>query len=316
MNIKTLFRHTSSTLVILSVLFAVSCASSPRNERLNSMESLHDAEYRIFSIPDEDEDYIYLRIYNPSYRRRFSGGSLLQSGINIVEVRPMITSHVALGFDLNDEFYGLTAYSRPNLAMEECGNTSSNLYMKTCDSKKSLQTLLAMKVTREEKESMRSLVMHCMEEELVVYDTFQNFKVASKKINDAIHHRPKAEEHTVEARADFIDFSTVSFEEEVQTIKVMDFFEDRKNPFVCSNFAAWVLYRTVPETRRFFNENFTDLMLVGPSDVASVPGFEPVFTSTWASYRKAIRKIKEERRACVSGPLKMDGGRIAKKSSL
>lgn len=341
MNLKRLL---FASLIVFALVFVSSCASSPKPVKLNTKESLEGEDFRIFSVPDENSDYIYLRIYNPYYWRKLSGGSIIQAGINLVEIKPIMTSHVAIGFGLDDEFYGLTAYARPNLSVEECSNIKSNRYMKQCDPKKSLQTVLAIKVSPEEKAAARKTVLFCAENNLVKYDTAQNFRIASREINKKVflkeeysdglsyfselqngseedlilnsesENKPenklvteseKKSESEVEPALESEKKS--GFELDIESglepeselaertkILLPEFDENGKNPFVCSNFAAWVIYMNVPKTQSYFDSNFSDILLVGPSDVASIPGFFPVFTSTWSSYERAVEEIKEE----------------------
>lgn len=347
MNLKRLL---FASLVAFVLVFVPSCASSPKPVKLNTKESLEGEDFRIFSVPDESSDYIYLRIYNPYYWRKLSGGSIIQAGINLVEIKPIMTSHVAIGFELDDEFYGLTAYARPNLSVEECSNIKSNRYMKQCDPKKSLQTVLAIKVSPEEKEAARKTVLFCSENNLVRYDTAQNFRIASREINKKVFlkeeysgglsyfselqdgseqdlilnsesgNKPEnklatesenkseskvepALESEKKSGPELEIGSELEPESELESesglaertkILLPEFDENGKNPFVCSNFAAWVIYMNVPKTQSYFDTNFSDILLVGPSDVASIPGFFPVFTSTWSSYERAVEEIKEE----------------------
>lgn len=319
-----------ASFVAFALVFVSSCASSPKPVKLNTKESLEGEDFRIFSVPDENSDYIYLRIYNPYCWRKLSGGSIIQAGINLVEIKPIMTSHVAIGFGLDDEFYGLTAYARPNLSVEECSNIKSNRYMKQCDPKKSLQTVLAIKVSPEEKEAARKTVLFCSENNLVRYDTAQNFRIASREINKKVflkeeysdglsyfselqngyeqdlivdsesENRPELEPALESEKKSGLEMEIESGLEpesgleERTKILLPEFDENGKNPFVCSNFAAWVIYMNVPKTQSYFDSNFSDILLVGPSDVASIPGFFPVFTSTWSSYERAVEEIKEE----------------------
>lgn len=307
-----------ASFVAFALVFVSSCASSPKPVKLNTKESLEGEDFRIFSVPDENSDYIYLRIYNPYYWRKLSGGSIIQAGINLVEIKPIMTSHVAIGFGLDDEFYGLTAYARPNLSVEECSNIKSNRYMKQCDPKKSLQTVLAIKVSPEEKEAARKTVLFCSENNLVRYDTAQNFRIASREINKKVFLKEEYSDglsyfselqngYEQDLIVDSESENRPELEPEIESglepesglaertkILLPEFDENGKNPFVCSNFAAWVIYMNVPKTQSYFDSNFSDILLVGPSDVASIPGFFPVFTSTWSSYERAVEEIKEE----------------------
>lgn len=281
--------------------FLIGCASTPKQPKLNTLKSLEGENYKIYSIPDKDENYIYLRSYNPFYKRRLSGGRILQTGINIIETKPIIINHVALGVELNDEFYGLTSYARPNFSLEECTNTKSNAYMRMCYKRKSIQTVFAMKVSAEEKEAVRKIILDCAENDLIHYDVSQNFVFAKRGIDakffgGSVKSSEPEEVYISKSKNDFEESEKNLEKSGRKKIALPEFHEDKKNNFVCSNFAAYVIYTNVPETQEYFDENFSDILLVGPSDIASVPGFFPVFTSTWAAYDDALEEIQKEQK--------------------
>ena len=259
-------------VIVVASFFIVSCASTPK---LNTLAYLDNSSYKVFNEP-EDDYYIYMRFYNPSYKNKLSAGSILQKGISLVETKPVAMSHVAIGFDLSDEFYGLTAYAHPNLSLEECSNVKSNRYMKTCDPKKSMQTLYAMKVSEEEWKRTKKFVKNCVDKKNVRYEAQQNFDIAG----ELIFYGKQRETKEYKSRKKKV---------------VPAFDKEKENPFVCSNFTAWVLYNCVDSVKAYLDENYPNLYLIPPSDLASIPGLEMVFSSTWDSYLDGIEKIKNDR---------------------
>ena len=280
------------SIFIIFSFFVISCATTSQKAKLNTLAYLENSPYKVFSEPEEKDYYLYVRFYNPSYKNKLSAGSLLQKGINIVETKPVSISHVAIGFNLNDKFYGLTAYSKPNLALEECSNVKSNRYMKSCDPKKSMQTLYAYKVTKEEWDKARAFVMNCIDKKLVRYEVNQNFDIAAREIGNFFGGNHKKEKNAKGKKPRAGENES----KPVRMVKVLPKFEmDKENPFVCSNFTAWVLYNSVDSIKEYFDANYENLYMIAPSELTTIPGFELVFSSTWDTYMAGIEKIKSDK---------------------
>lgn len=211
--------------------------------------------------------FIFLRLYNP-YSSYNIGSNILQKGIELTETHNTSGSHISIGFDLSDNFYGLTLYAKPNLKIEQCTDTSTNEYMKTCNPNKSLQTTYALEVSKKEYETAYLWVKRKAETEETHYSIGENFKIAGMLLNSNPNSR----------KAD----KPLSQEEEFHEF-------EEQNKFVCSSFVCHVLYSSVDMIRNYMNENLIDPDYTTPTDIISMPGFKHLFTSTWVDYNKAAQ---------------------------
>lgn len=219
----------------------------------------------------ENQVFLFLRLYNP-YSSFNIGSNILQKGIEFTETHDTSGSHISLGFDLTDNFYGLTLYAKPNLKIEQCTDTSTNEYMKSCNPKKSLQTTYALPVTQEEYDTARAWINRKIETKSAFYNTAENFKIAGKLINPN-SDKGKAKKPLSQQEA------FLAFEE--------------KNKFVCSTFICNVLYCSVENIRTYMNENLIDPNFTTPTDIVFLPKMQKLFTSNWADYKIAAENFAQ-----------------------
>lgn len=227
-----------------------------------------------------DDSYIFLRFYDPQLISPFYVSNILKNGIAKVDVNPLTASHVSIGFDLRDDFFGLTLMARPQLDREHCSDTKANNYTKQCDAASSKQMLYAIKATGEErKKAIRVL----MENKNVRYDVDKNFKIANRAV--------KRKLFTAEN-----DRPMDKFYASKKDIEAVNDAENKKmqKKFVCSTFVAYVLYNSVQSVRNFFNKNHIDYRYLMVSDIACIPGVEELFDSTWENYNGAARVFAAE----------------------
>lgn len=259
--------------------FSVSCASTKTGKKLfltdeNFTSRIGTAE------SDADESYIFLRFYDPELSSPVYVSNILKNGIAKVDVNPLPVSHVGIGFDLRDDFFGLTQMSRPQLDRERCTDTKTNNYTKQCDATSSKQMLYAIKATGEErKKAIRIL----MENKNVSYDVDKNFKIAHRALRRKLF--------TAEN-----DRSLEKFYASKKDIEAINDAENKKaqKKFVCSTFVAYVLYNSVQNVREFFNTKGIDYRYLMVSDIACIPGVEELFESTWENYDVAARTFVAE----------------------
>ena len=227
-----------------------------------------------------DDSYIFLRFYDPKLTSPFYVANILKNGISEIDVNPLPVSHVSIGFDLRDDFFGLTLMSRPQLDRERCTDTKTNNYTKQCDAASSKQVLYAIKATgKERKKAIRML----MENKNVRYDVDKNFKIADRAL--------KRKLFTAEN-----DRSLEKFYASKKDIEAINDAENKKaqKKFVCSTFVAYVLYNSVQSVRDFFNKNHIDYHYLMVSDIVCIPGVEKLFESTWDDYDAAARTFAAE----------------------
>ncbi|MGI5056745.1 hypothetical protein [Treponema socranskii] len=271
------------TILLLSItacaFFSVSCASTKTEKKLfltdeNFTSRIGTAE------SDADASYIFLRFYDPELTSPFYVANILKNGISKIDVNPLPVSHVSIGFDLRDDFFGLTLMSHPQLDREHCTDTKTNNYTKQCDAASSKQVLYAIKATgKERKKAIRML----MENKNVRYDVDKNFKIANRAL--------KRKLFTAEN-----DRSLEKFYASKKDIEAINDAENKKaqKKFVCSTFVAYVLYNSVQSVRDFFNKNHIDYHYLMVSDIACIPGVEELFESTWEDYGTAARTFVAE----------------------
>ena len=265
--------------IVSCVFLTASCVSTKSEKE----RCLTDEDFMCRVDPDEkpdDESYIFLRFYDPHLRSPLYVSNILKNGIATIDVNPLPVSHVGIGFDLRDDFFGLTLMARPQLDRERCTDTKANNYTKQCDPAASKQMLYVIKVTGEErKKAIRVL----MENKNVRYDVDKNFKIANRavkrKLFTAKKNRP-------------ID----KFYASKKDIEAINDAENKKTQkkFVCSTFVAYVLYNSVESVRDFFNKNRIDYHYLMVSDIACIPGVEELFESTWENYDEAAKAFASE----------------------
>ena len=101
------------------LLNLTSCVSSSKIQdkfKLSTSDSF-------FQVPQSDDCYIFFRMYDPVYKNPLYIANLLKSGITLTEVNSFNASHVAISFNLDDCFLGLTSLTVPQLKYENCSYT-------------------------------------------------------------------------------------------------------------------------------------------------------------------------------------------------
>lgn len=279
-------------LSILSVVFAMlvfNCRST-KVERAVDEETARelglDTKDKIFTVYDveefencESDDYwIFLRLYQPAYTNPLYIENFLNGCIRFTEVNEDFSSHSAINFSLDDNFYGLTS-SNPeqNLNLESCTYPYGNAYMVKCDLYNSIETTYALKVREDEYKKAKELVEKYYQDERTRYSVKQNFKISRKAVKrkyfTAKKNRALGEKPAKTADNTFVD---------------------EQYDFVCSTFIAYVLANSVDEIHDFFVEKGIDSNYVVPSDIAYFPGVIKLFKTTWGDYnigaKAAVKK--------------------------
>ena len=232
---------------------------------------------------DEDEAYIFFRLYNPCYSSPLNVTNLLKFGIITTNLSDIFVSHAAIGFDLNDNFYGVTLGGKQQLKLEICTDLSNNPYMRKCDPVSSEQWVYAMKVPREEYDDCREMVQYFLDNVTVKYSVMQNFPYTCYNIR----------------RKFFVGKKNQAFGSKKLTKKSYNIYKDlrpKKDPkyFVCSTFIAYILMHNVETIRELFIEKNINYRYVVPGDFTSFPGVIKLFYSSWEDYLDAAQKFVEE----------------------
>ena len=281
---KNTFSHCQKTLASrnafifsLSLLFLLTACTSTRKIVYNIPSTLNEEGY-VLSYQEREssfsskDSYIFLRLYNPHYTV-LSSGAILQAGLNSVDTNSFKGTHIAIGLDLTDNFYGLTLYAEPNFKAEKCSDVTTNEYMMTCDPATSLQTTFALKVTREEFNSISFMVKNYLKKENLFYDVSRNFPIAA----DTIHRKVSFTHKTQRT------YKRAMKEKQLKkAFNIKD--EGNSRKFVCSTLIGHILDSCVPEIHQYFIQNNLDFNFMTPSDITQIPGCQPLFTSTWSEY--------------------------------
>ena len=261
-----------SILIFTLLFFSVTgCRSTRVAHNRNTADSLKEDLFVFYDdgnspkINDTDS-YVFFRLYNPKYIKP-SVGAVLQSCLNSVDTNEFTGSHISIGFDLSDNFYGLTLWARPNFKIEQCTNLSTNEYMVTCDERYSLQTTFAMKVTQSEYNNLKTFVEKLSERDCLKYDSGKNFEIAFD---------------TVYRLSSKGNRSGRTYRQRIKRIKNNkgEFNFDRKYKFVCSTALGFILDKTVANVHDYFIENDIDYNFLLPTDFAKMDGMQVLFTSS------------------------------------
>nr|WP_318740027.1 hypothetical protein [uncultured Treponema sp.] len=278
-------------LTVFAVVFALfesNCRSTLVERTVDETTALElglDKGDNVFQIYVSEElkqaltqdHWIFIRLYQPYYDNPLCIENVLSKCIQFVDVNPDYSSHSAIGFSLDDGFYGLTSSnSGHNLYLESCTNSGDNEYMKKCNIYKSVEITYALKVTEEEYKKAKNLVESYYDDTRTCYNINQNVKIAWKAVGRKFFS-PKDKQQ----------FAAKPFATSEQT-----FCED-KYDFVCSSFVAYVLANSVESVHDFFVEKQIDSNYVMPSDLAYIPGVIKLFKTTWVDYNIGAKNVAQ-----------------------
>ena len=278
-------------LTVFAVIFALfesNCRSTLVERTVDETTALElglDQGDNVFQIYISEElkqaltqdHWIFIRLYQPYYDNPLCIENVLSKCIQFVDVNPDYSSHSAIGFSLDDGFYGLTSSnSGHNLYLESCTNSGDNEYMKKCNIYKSVEITYALKVTEEEYKKAKNLVESYYDDTRTCYNINQNVKIAWKAVGRKFFS-PKDKQQ----------FAAKPFATSEQT-----FCED-KYDFVCSSFVAYVLANSVESVHDFFVEKQIDSNYVMPSDLAYIPGVIKLFKTTWVDYNIGAKNVAQ-----------------------
>lgn len=230
----------------------------------------------------DGKTFLFVRTYNPHYNNPFCIENILKGLINLVEVNDMVASHVALGFSLEDDFWGLTINKgdgvNQNLTPERCTAPSNNPYMQKCNIEESWQTTYALTVTKDEFDKALRMMEKYANDPYMRYTAGANLKISGFELKRR--------------------FLTAKEKRNINTLenpgKAPPLNHDEKE-FQCASFVAYILINSVENVRNFFEDRGLDYKQMTPSDITQIPGVQELFSSTWADYNKAAERFVEEK---------------------
>lgn len=212
--------------------------------------------------------YIFLRLYNPIYSNPFYYANILKGMIELTEITDYTASHAAIGFSLDDSFYGLSSPGNGTLKIEHCTDIYDNIYMKNCDPYNSDQLTLALKVRASEYDNIKEYVETSYLNPKLRYDVGINFSIGSIAVKRKFFSKSTNKE-----------FGHVKYPKNRK--KAM---EAPENNFVCCTFIAYALINNVPEIKQWFIEREIDYSLLTVTDLLGLPNVVKLFYSNWNNY--------------------------------
>lgn len=218
-------------------------------------------------------EYIFMRLYYPEYDNKASSVNMLKNLIIMADPNPELASHSSIGFGLEDDFYGLTLYSRKDLKKEKCLLPEENLYMKLCNPYKSTQTTLAIEVTPEEYDAAKKMLEKDYAEQKVKYWATKNLVVGVEGFKRKRMPREKSRLGGRDLKKGYISSAK------------------KQKHFVCSTYLAYVLQTCVKKVDEFFKARNVAYDKVSPTDLYYIPGFKVLFTSSWVDYKIAAAEF-------------------------
>ena len=220
-----------------------------------------------------EKKYIFMRLYLPDYDNKASTVNMLKKMIIMADPNPEVASHSSIAFNLEDDFYGLTLYSRSDLKKESCENPENNLYMKLCNPYRSVQTTLAIEVTGDEYEAAKKMLEKDFSEQKVKYWATKNVVVGWEGFKRKRLPRSKSVLGGQDKKKGYIPSSK------------------KQKHFVCSTYLAYVLQSCVKKVDDYFKARNISYQIVSPTDLYYIPGFKILFTSTWIDYKIAAQEF-------------------------
>lgn len=240
----------------------------------------------MFALPEDDKcKYIFIRLYDPVYKDNLPA-ELLKKGQYMTNITTIPAAHAAIGFDLKDNFYGLTIGGDYDLKIEQCSTPETCSYMSTCDAEKSNQYTYAIKVSEKEYEAAKNMTQHYYETKEVKYAIFHNFPVAlyciHKKVN--LPELPKIPFPTA-----YREF-TSNLKKTLRAVQM----QREKDRFVCSTFCCYILISCVPRIALYFCERDLNYDYITPSELSMLPDMKFLYSGKWINFKKDAEKFAEE----------------------
>ena len=234
--------------------------------------------------------YVFIRLYDPVYNNNLPA-DLLKKGQYITNTTQIPAAHSAIGFDLTDNFYGLTIGGDYDIKLEQCSTPETCAYMSTCDAEKSFHYTFALKVTEKEYEAVKKMTLRYYQTKEVKYAVFHNFPVAlyciRKKVN--LPELPKLP--LPAAYREFI----MNLRKTMLAMRQ----QKEKDRFVCSTFCTYILISCIPRIALYFCERNLNYDYITPSELSMLPDMKFLFSGKWLDFKKDAKSFAEEHKEFV-----------------
>lgn len=272
------FKKYLPLFLILFFLWGCKTTSGVSRKKFTPEEPFIIEEQLNFHTIDEPYKYIFLRLYNPEYSNPLYYANLLKNLIAATETTGFTASHAAIGFSLEDKFYGLTSSGENGVKPESCSNIADNAYMKTCNPDKSAQLTMAIKVRESEYDEIQKFVLESQDNTNLKYDISINFPIASISIKRKFFSTKNGKK-----------FGNFKYPKTDVTVE-----NDPEDKFVCCTFIAYCLVKYIPEYREWFEEHEIDYHMLTVTDLIYLPNVVKLFDSTWSDYTIAAETFVDQ----------------------
>lgn len=236
---------------------------------------------------ENNQKYIFVRLYNPKYVTRGIGKDFLQFGQKITADKnwKVISAHAAIALNLKDNFYGLSIVDGdPHLKVERCsGYGKGYITPKEFDLEKSEYTVIGFKCTDEEYNIAKKEISNAFYGKTVKFDpVFAGLNMTLYSIGRKIKQMLGKSK---ESLGDLSKSDVTVTKEDIDTIKL-----------ICSTFVASVLFTSIKSLKAHFEkkENRKKGKYVSPSDIANFPGAKILFSGKFNTYSKDAKAFVDK----------------------
>lgn len=268
-------------LLFCFVFYFTSCKTVPVivDEENPDAKYLLEKELNFDEVSDPYK-YIFFRLYDIKYKNFFTPANLLKFCVNLVEVTDITACHAAVGFNLNDEFYGLTSGGDHQLVQETCTDTENHKFLRKSNPDKSTQITYGMKVPEDEYYKLQRFVEGYANSTEIKYSVMKNFQIASFATKRRFFTKKENRK-----------FGVMKYPNKKNKYEGTD---EKDTKFVCSTFVAYALKENISSVAQWFEENDIDYRYVNVTDIAEIPGVVRLFTSTFSNYLIAANAFVDE----------------------
>ena len=233
----------------------------------------------------EDGKFIFLRFYHVTYGKGFRVGNLWRSMLGVMGDAPdgNYYSHVAINFDLTDDFVGSTMRGKNTIKHESAMDLKSNVFLKTVDASRSSCAVAAIPCTKVEWESCKKLIEYASAaEERFRYNLSAAFfmpiiyKQNSKKIEKAVEREKGSSEKDTPV--------SVPLDKEPS-----EYFKDTKS-YICTGFIMKVLSTSIARIGCVIEKSGVNINGFLPGDFFGIDGFQKLFTCRLEYYNEAVEE--------------------------
>ncbi|MBD5443841.1 MAG: hypothetical protein HDR34_10660 [Treponema sp.] len=233
-----------------------------------------------YSSEFENGKFIFLRFYHITYGKNFRIGNLWRSMLGIMGNAPdgNYYSHVAINFNLTDNFIGSTMKGKNTIKREKVTDLKSNVFLKTVDASRSSCTVVAIPCTEVEWENCKALIEYAQKE-----DERFAYNLSSAFFMPIIYKQNM----TKMKKTDFSgEDALVSMPLEKEP---SEYFKDKRS-YICTGFIMKVLSSSIAKIGYEVETSGVNINGFLPGDFFYMDGFQKLFTCRFEYYNEAVEE--------------------------